>query len=1069
MGYSKQDFEGTTSFLTGNELVLHDQSETAHPSLLALLKKHLEDELAKSAEIKDNKNKAGGYAGLDANGKIPYGLINTITTSLLGKGAVTREKLAAELIEELEGFVVKENGKGLSEVNYTKDRDEAVQKIAGILSDIYHLKQNSASSNALNKHVSDGTVHMTAAEREVFIKTAEGLVEECGNILQKVIEAQPSEDEPLTVNKGGTGASAPFMAMRHLGKTIYNCSQAKTNDISLTIDGFAVVYGCELRLFFRNGNQKANLNLTVNDRKYPVYSSLTGQPLTGEEIKEKQLCTFVLCEAYAGLPARWTLLNADADAVNKQYMTEYVEGVIGDFETIANSAYAEAYIKTASYTKTTTDDITKFEINGDISPTPHIIKVNIRVAGDVTVHVYGGGAKLYTETISGTAGDYNFEFNSNGAHGYILFNFVGAGASDYVIYLNVTYKQDASVVRDAINGDIEMLKTATEHIETNLGGRLTDTENRVAENQEAIADLIDGQNELEQSVGNIPNIINAKEHGLIADSEEEATKNNNDKIMADLLKTAAEQKNKIIYFPNGKYYFNSSFSVKSYTTIIGESKNGVSLIYPNAGMALSANTDYGDKLEYIHIENLTINSIDASGIYAEGIPISYSQFKNLSVSAGTLGLAFDCGGWLNSFEDIDITATTGFLYGNAYDDAGSTVHLKNVFCYSCYVGFDFYNLTYSNFDNVACDSTTSTAYQFKGCNININGLGCEGSGITQIINANNSTININNMFAYSNTSSSSFRVFVLNNSTVNVNGLKLDNEAKESAGALYSLSSYSHLNINDYISETTFNKKPISYDDGSTIHISGIDNYPVELKTFSMKPFVGTANMKKNKLNAMMSEEMHTGAIWFNNEGSPLKGLNGADHSLSKPRSAGDLFINNAPLDNGIAMWQQTAPEKIKFPYLQFTHIEEDTLCISDISLPDGEIYGINTLKPGMVLFSADNSYVSPVIDEVGGYDEEAGGYLVTFSDYPNITDLNYHIAEAGDLYVRIASRLGECEFAKVPIILADTSEELISKISNLPIGMQVFDTDLKTPLWVGINGDGNKALFDATGSMVAE
>lgn len=205
MGYSKQDFEGTTSFLTGNELVLHDQSETAHPSLLALLKKHLEDELAKSAEIKDNKNIAGGYAGLDANGKIPYGLINTITTSLLGKGAVTREKLAAELIEELEGFVVKENGKGLSEVNYTKDRDEAVQKIAGILSDIYHLKQNSASSNALNKHVSDGTVHMTAAEREVFIKTAEGLVEEC----EKFAKAAAEEAERLAnIVKQGNGENS---------------------------------------------------------------------------------------------------------------------------------------------------------------------------------------------------------------------------------------------------------------------------------------------------------------------------------------------------------------------------------------------------------------------------------------------------------------------------------------------------------------------------------------------------------------------------------------------------------------------------------------------------------------------------------------------------------------------------------------------------------------------------------------------------------------------------------------------------------------------------------------------
>lgn len=160
-------------------------------------------------------------------------------------------------------------------------------------------------------------------------KTREKEFEEMKNKL-------PSKDNPLPITDGGTEATTPFAATRKLGQTIYNCSKSASSDISLTINTFFVGAGCELRLFVKNGSTKANLNLEVNGKNYPVYSALTGKPLTGNEIGVNQLRTFVLSEAYGDLPMRWTLLGSNVDIG----MFNDLKNQIGDINTALDNIIA---------------------------------------------------------------------------------------------------------------------------------------------------------------------------------------------------------------------------------------------------------------------------------------------------------------------------------------------------------------------------------------------------------------------------------------------------------------------------------------------------------------------------------------------------------------------------------------------------------------------------------------------------------------------------------------------------------------------------------------------------------
>lgn len=166
------------------------------------------------------------------------------------------------------------------------------------------------------------------------------------------------------------------------------------------------------------------------------------------------------------------------------YTEEDKQELLSESELIANGAYAEAYIKTKKYTRPAASEefITEFEIT-QVSSNSHIIKVNTHTHQPV-VPIYitdGKSLFIHEERLSGM-GKHEFEFNSKGAQ-YIKFD-IGGGVNTF----NVTYKQDANVVRAAINEDIRVLKADVGDIETALDTLIEQNENILAQ-QNAIIEM----------------------------------------------------------------------------------------------------------------------------------------------------------------------------------------------------------------------------------------------------------------------------------------------------------------------------------------------------------------------------------------------------------------------------------------------------------------------------------------------------------------------------------------------------------------------------------------------------
>lgn len=142
------------------------------------------------------------------------------------------------------------------------------------------------------------------------------------NTIEKDVASKEPKFDVLPVAKGGTDGANVYQAARRLGRTTYNYSGNASDDIVIDLANFPCVYGCELYVCMKNGNTKADVNLSVNGTNLPVYDSKTGAKLTGKEINPYQMCTFQLAEACGNLPKRWVLMNSvgtdtNNDAIQK--------------------------------------------------------------------------------------------------------------------------------------------------------------------------------------------------------------------------------------------------------------------------------------------------------------------------------------------------------------------------------------------------------------------------------------------------------------------------------------------------------------------------------------------------------------------------------------------------------------------------------------------------------------------------------------------------------------------------------------------------------------------------------
>ena len=154
MGYNKSDFyESSGASIPVSELAEHNNDPAAHPALKEICDSALK--LAESAEHTKNKNAPGGYAGLNAEGKLLFSLLPVITEKLLGKGAVTAEKLSEDVLALFNNYVKKDGSKGLSSNDFTDEQKAAVGQIDALLKIVDTINKNYTSANVFSKHASE--------------------------------------------------------------------------------------------------------------------------------------------------------------------------------------------------------------------------------------------------------------------------------------------------------------------------------------------------------------------------------------------------------------------------------------------------------------------------------------------------------------------------------------------------------------------------------------------------------------------------------------------------------------------------------------------------------------------------------------------------------------------------------------------------------------------------------------------------------------------------------------------------------------------------------------------------
>lgn len=193
MGYRGSDFyESTETVIPASELVQHNNDADAHPALRAICDRALG--LAESAEDAKNKNVSGGYAGLNAEGKLFVSLLPVITETLIGKGAVTAEKLSEEVLALFDSYAEKEDGKGLSKNDYTDEDALAVSEISVLKRKLTEIAEKYLDKSALEKHVSDESIHVSADAIDNAIKTVNQYIAKCEEYYQGTQRAAQDAD-----------------------------------------------------------------------------------------------------------------------------------------------------------------------------------------------------------------------------------------------------------------------------------------------------------------------------------------------------------------------------------------------------------------------------------------------------------------------------------------------------------------------------------------------------------------------------------------------------------------------------------------------------------------------------------------------------------------------------------------------------------------------------------------------------------------------------------------------------------------------------------------------------------
>lgn len=539
-----------------------------------------------------------------------------------------------------------------------------------------------------------------------------------------------------------------------------------------------------------------------------------------------------------------------------------------------------------------------------------------------------------------------------------------------------------------------------------------------------------------------PQMFGAKGDGVTDDTEAIKT------VIANA------SKGDIIYFPHGKYLITKPIIVPSYLRLVGENKHNTVIVKRGNTVDESYNIDAvlildmvtsldpnstRDYCEGQAIENLCITSENKSeyGIYLAGAG-SHILLNELTVDKVGVGINFTGGSWVSELTNIDIGSVR---IGFAFYNTGTSTNLKNVYVMTASeYGYFVQGLSYSHWENICADWCTDIVYRFDFCRLSIDGLGSECTDCRKTIVINNSSVKITSANIFPNPDNADYVCIEGNGSRLILENVKVSQVATSLGKLLNGGTDFKVEMINPDI-ETVFSKVSNLGENAKNALSVNLDGGAFSVDGY--KSYLG-AGIRTRDVSKILSGKYLLNGIYSDNLGTPRESLHGnAEWQFAK--QCGDLFINNQPSKDGIALFQQIDSAESHTIQSAITAINGNVLTFNTLTLDArGEAYG-QILKSGDPIKNQDG--VETTISAVN-----YSANTITVNDASSYA-VGDRISTTTKAYIR------DVNYKKIQLLLAGTTSQRVKSPST---GLQYFDTTLGKPIWY----NGTKWV-DATGTAV--
>lgn len=380
-----------------------------------------------------------------------------------------------------------------------------------------------------------------------------------------------------------------------------------------------------------------------------------------------------------------------------------------------------------------------------------------------------------------------------------------------------------------------------------------------------------------------------------------------------------------VHVPEGTYNVSKALILPQYMVLEGANRENT-IIYKNANetdndfsvdsIIIFEQTDdfmfaynYGQTVKSLTLRG---NNSNTYGIYAEK-QAPKTLVENCFIDHVITCIYYKKGGWLFGIKNCSIQPVTNGVWIN---DTSTTLELDKTYVYGGN-GYGYYlrGVIYSSLNNVACDANTNIAYHIAYANVVFNGIGCECPDNKKYLEVDNSKVIINSGTVIMNDSDATYIAVEgvscdltlndvdfagKNGSVTSIAGKFLNCRTDCFAEFNNCKCSIPFLTDNAYASQYSTQKIT---DKTSEVIVNGMNDQSGlgKLTNYDNDNFAKNTKLLKQG-----------GAIIFNNRGDIRYSLDGFDRRWRASHNLGDIYINQAPALNGIAMFQQTSDSQTR-------------------------------------------------------------------------------------------------------------------------------------------------------------